>query len=247
MGKKITIQAAPKWLKEKPDAEKKKLIKENAYEYLSTIALKGEMLESSTMRIPGYISFLTEFDSDFGKIKDEHMVTTNAFIEAIRVEIKNNITKIEKEIKAGTLLVGDDDNEDKSAAENQSKQDDESSDKDSAQCKHSEEVEVEESDQIENISSKSKKLNEFFECSICRHSKKILKDDTHKYFKDLQKRHPDKWQELHVLRETVKSKMWELEYFTSKYEKKAKQCTNLMTPKMNPCTKAFRQKNNLDI
>ena len=247
MGKKVNIQAAQKWLKEKPDAEKKKLIKENAYEYLSTIALKGEKLESSTMRIPGFISYLTDLDSDFGKIKTEHMVTTNAFIEAIRVEIKNNITKIEKEIKAGSLLVCYDDNEDKSAAENQSKQDDESSDKYSAQSKNSGEAEAEESELVENMSSKSKKLKRFFECSICAHSKKITKDDTHKYFKELQKRHPDKWDELHVLRETVKSKMWELQYFTAKYEKKAKQCTDLMTPNLSPCIKAFRQKNTNDI
>ena len=48
------------------------------------------------------------------------MKTTFAFIEALRVEIKNAITKINKEIKEGKLLPGQAEDEDKSAADNQS-------------------------------------------------------------------------------------------------------------------------------
>ena len=45
------------------------------------------------------------------------MKTTFAFIEAVRVEIKNAITKINKEIKEGKLLPGKEENDDKSAVD----------------------------------------------------------------------------------------------------------------------------------
>ena len=94
----------PKWLHEKPTDSKRKLIKDKAYAYLSALALEGQSLQSSTERIPGYIQYLTDFDSDFGKIKPGHMKTTYGFIEELRVQIKNSITKINKEVKDGKLI-----------------------------------------------------------------------------------------------------------------------------------------------
>ena len=120
MGKTKSPPGMPKWLQAKPDDAKKTLIKDKVYPYLSNLALQGEELQSSTKRIPGFIEHLAEDDPDFGKIKASHMKTTYAFIEALRVEIKNSIAKINKEIKEGKLLPDTGKNEEKSASDNQS-------------------------------------------------------------------------------------------------------------------------------
>jgi len=41
--------------------------------------------------------------------------------------------------------------------------------------------------------------------------------------------------------------MWELQYFTDKYERKTEKITKLMMPKFHLSKKAFRFKNNFDI
>ena len=98
MVKSKTQIGIPKWIQENPSDTYKKLFRSKAYPYLEELALKGDKLESSTAQIPGFIAHLSQTDQEFGKIKPAHIVTTHKLIEAIRLELKNNIVKIKKDI-----------------------------------------------------------------------------------------------------------------------------------------------------
>ena len=99
MGKELKkLPGVPKWLYEKPTGTKKKIMNDQAYKYLLHFALQGTVLQSSTEWIPGFIVHLTAIDPDFGKIKKSMQKTGYDFIEGMRVEIKNSITKIKREI-----------------------------------------------------------------------------------------------------------------------------------------------------
>lgn len=70
-------------------------------------------------RVPGFLSELAEKDLDFGRVKDYHVVSTNKFIEWIRLELKNKIKKVKDEVADGKLKVPDydDDYQDEDAME----------------------------------------------------------------------------------------------------------------------------------
>ena len=89
----------PQWVRKRPTEDKLNLIKEHSYDYLKEKFLNGEDLAGATAHIPGYIEKLTEFDADFGKIKPHMCKTTHLFIDAIRMDLKNKIKKINDEAK----------------------------------------------------------------------------------------------------------------------------------------------------
>ena len=80
------------------------LIKRESYGYLITLSENGEVLKSSTERISGFIERLEKYDADFKKIKPSIRKTTYAFNEAIRIHLKNQITKINKELDEADLV-----------------------------------------------------------------------------------------------------------------------------------------------
>ena len=51
---------------------------------------------------------------------------------------------------------------------------------------------------------------------INKKSKRISKDDSEDYWVDFGKRHPEKWRELHYLRETIAGRELELKYWRLK-------------------------------
>ena len=48
-----------------------------------------------------------------------------------------------------------------------------------------------------------------------------MKKDTNQYWKLFGLRHPEKWQELHYLRETIKGREWELRHLNMQLKNKA--------------------------
>ena len=51
------------------------------------------------------MAYLGQHDPVIAKVKEKHMKTSHRFIECVRLELKNNITKVEKEIKEGMIMV----------------------------------------------------------------------------------------------------------------------------------------------
>ena len=92
------LPGVPNWMYEKPVLLKKKAIKDWSYIYLKGLSDAGQTLKSSKERIPGFIELLCDKDKEFKKIKPSLIVTTFKFIEGIREELKNKITKINKEL-----------------------------------------------------------------------------------------------------------------------------------------------------
>ena len=76
----------------------KQSIKDHCYEYLKGLSDAGETLQKSTPQVNGFIEHLKTKDSDFGKIKPSLRICSYKFVECIRVEIKNKIAKINKEL-----------------------------------------------------------------------------------------------------------------------------------------------------
>lgn len=72
-------------------------MKEHCYQFLRDLSDAGEVLKSATERIGEFIAHLKRHDADFSRITKDMMLTKYPFIEAIRVEIKNNIFKVNKE------------------------------------------------------------------------------------------------------------------------------------------------------
>ena len=94
------LPATPKWLSQKPDGSKKRLIASEVNVYVKKCADDGNKLESSTKLIPGFIAHLAKENADFGKIKSRMQVTTFSFIENMRLQIRYAITHVTKELKA---------------------------------------------------------------------------------------------------------------------------------------------------
>ena len=114
------------------------------------------------------------------------MKTTFELIEAIRVELKNNITKIKKEISEGKIIPYAKEDDEKSDAQNDSQILDEEIDDKSALSEHSEKHEPVISSQSEKSYSSSKSDKRSQKSGNWIKSKKISKDDTREYFKEVQ-------------------------------------------------------------
>ena len=92
--------ATPKWLSQKPDGSKKRLITSEVTSFIKQCADGGVKLDSSTKLIPGFITHLTKGNAEFGKIKSHMQVTTHPFIEYLRLQLRHAISKYKKEIEA---------------------------------------------------------------------------------------------------------------------------------------------------
>ena len=61
-------------------------------------------------------------------------------------------------------------------------------------------------------------------------SRRISKDNTEDYWIDFGKRHPDKWKELHYLRETIQGRNMELKMLKLKLKQKTARYLSIATP-----------------
>ena len=214
-------QVTPKWLSKKPDGSKKRLITSEVTSFIKQCAEGGIKLDSSTKLIPGFITHLTKGNAEFGKIKSHMQVTTHPFIEYLRGQLRHAITRVQRELddaKATKDQAADDAvsiPESQAAAEQ--KANDDESDQESAEAEGAESdkssSEIPESSQDAAKSSQADKISS--------KSKRIVKKDTDNYWKQFGNRHPEKWQELHYLRETIKGREWELRLLNMQLKKKA--------------------------
>ena len=136
--------------------------------------------------------------------------TTHPFIEYLRNQIRFAITRVQKELEETAAAKDQTANDAISAPGSQNAaeknvQDDEldleSGDADGDESQNS-------SPKISESSSgaaQSSNAN-----LISSKSKRITKKDSDQYWKHFGNRHPEKWQELHYLRETIKGREWEL-------------------------------------
>ena len=92
--------ATPKWLSQKPDGGKKRLINSEVTSFIKQCAEGGIKLDSSTKLIPGFITHLKKGNAEFGKIKSSMQVTTYPFIEYLRLQLRHAISKVQKELDA---------------------------------------------------------------------------------------------------------------------------------------------------
>ena len=92
--------ATPKWLSQKPDGGKKRLINSEVTSFIKQCADGGIKLDSSTKLIPGFITHLKKGNAEFGKIKSSMQVTTYPFIEYLRLQLRHAISKVQKELDA---------------------------------------------------------------------------------------------------------------------------------------------------
>ena len=67
---------------------------------MKDIADKSDELQQAMHYVPGFIAVLGEHDQVIAKVKEKHMKSTFKFIEFVRLELKNNITKVVKETNA---------------------------------------------------------------------------------------------------------------------------------------------------
>ena len=88
----------PKWLKEKPKESQKKLIREKSLEYIQRLAMEGKSIESATALIPDFVEIMGKTDSAVAKLKTQHIKTNTKFVDYIYQNLKNKITKVQKEI-----------------------------------------------------------------------------------------------------------------------------------------------------
>jgi len=120
MVKNAKMVGVPKWLTLRPNDKMEKLIKENSYNFIYRCAKRDGIDLKVVKLIPEYIAELNVHDVQFGKILPKQIKTTFAFIDAIRLELRNQKDKLEKEIADGaTTLKSDDASEDNGAEEDQ--------------------------------------------------------------------------------------------------------------------------------
>ena len=110
----------PKWLTLRPNDKMEKLIKENSYNFIYRMAKRDGIDLKVVKLIPEYIAELNIMDAQFGKILPKQTKTTHDFIDAIRLELRNQKDKLEKEIANGAAtLKSEEDCEDDVAEEDQ--------------------------------------------------------------------------------------------------------------------------------
>ena len=120
MVKNAKMVGVPKWLTLRPNDKMEKLIKENSYNFIYRCAKRDGIDLKVVKLIPEYIAELNVHDAQFSKILTKQIKTTSAFIVAIRLELRNQKDKLEKEIADGaTTLKSDDASEDNGAEEDQ--------------------------------------------------------------------------------------------------------------------------------
>ena len=95
-----------------------------------------------------------------------------------------------KEIKNGKLLVPQDDDDEKSDPPDESQNLDEEADEKSEQPDHSEQHDAMQSEYSEKSFSSSKSGKKSQKSVNWIKSKRITKDETREYFKEIQKKHP---------------------------------------------------------
>lgn len=200
----------PKWIKESPSEEHRKLMKTYAYKHLRAIALRGENFLTATAEIPDFIKLLAQKNPKFTEIKQVHLKTTNKLIEAIRQELRHQIDRIEKEVEDGDLvytpkgndnlglqddLVGDDDNQNDGLQTFVKNDDGEIQEESSSDSDVENDVNIASPPRSSRISYKSKPI-----------SKNKPKGTLSEYGR----KHSNEWMVIHYLQEAIKGKKYEI-------------------------------------
>ena len=73
------------------------LIKKHSLIYLRTKKVDQQPLKGATKFIEGFLEVLSQHDADFGLIKADMIKTSYPFINSIRIDLKNKVTKINNE------------------------------------------------------------------------------------------------------------------------------------------------------
>ena len=97
MPSKTKKHEVPAFLVLKPSDKKMNLIKSHSRDYLRSKKVENQPMKGGSKYIAGFIEVLADHDADFGKIKPDMIKTSYPFIEVIRMELKNKITKINDE------------------------------------------------------------------------------------------------------------------------------------------------------
>ena len=147
------------------------------------------------------------------------MKTTFTFIESIRRELKNKITKVQKEVADGKILIPNLD--DSQAGYDQPNDDDQQQEQDDG------EEEGEDSDDEDDSDSDDSKQQDITkggktskQSKINNKSKKISKKKLDSYFVELGKSILDRSKEIDYLTETIKGKDSELKLLNLKLKQK---------------------------
>ena len=100
------VNGIPKWIQDPPPKERKKMIKDNSYSFIETLALKGKMPKSATLSIQDFLQVDAFKNTAFENINGKSIKTKYALIEYIHNCFKYSMTKVEKEIKDGSIVIG---------------------------------------------------------------------------------------------------------------------------------------------
>ena len=100
--KKLTV---PKWLKSKPASPHDKVIKDNSKEFIFMCAKRDGMDLSPKALLHEFIDHLGNDNTFFRRITKNHIRTTYPFFEAIRLELKNKLSKLEHDIDQGLVIL----------------------------------------------------------------------------------------------------------------------------------------------
>ena len=180
----------------------------------------------------GFITKLADEDPDFAKIKPDMIKTTNDFFEFIRIELKNKMVKIRNETSKTQVEQAHEEEDDDEEEDEEEQEEDQSEDSDNDEDKVTEQ-QVRKAISKESVNDdEDKPTGKPTTVPKKKNSKKIKKTTSDNYWIEFGKRYPDKWSELHFLRETIVGREWELKWFRMKLKKKASNFLAQPSPKL---------------